>query len=219
MLSPEETAKVTAAQVKYVASSLTLNEDQSKKLGEAYTAYRDGLRKRFEGGGLSGGGDAIREAMNEEKGKLETTLKGFLTPEQTTSTSALLASSFRWDGMVKALNDVGLDEAKHGEAMKVVATYLADSTKAREAAGGDREAMRAKGQELRDKLTADLGKILTPEQLAKLQEAPGFSMRRPGGGGAGGGGGVGRRDRNNQDAPAPAPGAAPAAPPAGGEKK
>lgn len=217
MLSGEELAKVSAAQVKYVASSLTLNEDQSKKLGEAYTAYRDGLRRRFESGGLSAGGDAIREAMNEEKGKLDTALKGFLTPEQTTSASALLASSFRWDGMVKALNDVGLDEAKHAEAMKVIATYLTESTKAREAAGGDREAMRAKGQELRDKMTADLGKILTPEQLAKLQEAPGFAMRRPGGGG--GGGGVGRRERNNQDAPAPAPGAAPAAPPAGGEKK
>src|SRR5690606_28180397 len=107
LLSPEDAAKVAAAQIKYVASSLTLNEDQSKKLAEAYTAYRDGLRKRFEGGGLSGGGDAIRTAMTEERGKLETALKAFLSPEQTATAAGLLSSSLRWDGMVAGLNSLG----------------------------------------------------------------------------------------------------------------
>ena len=213
MLSPEDAVKVAASQVKYIAGSLSLNEDQSKKLGEAYTAYRDGLRKRFEGGGLSGGGEAIRTAMTEERGKLDTALKAFLSPEQTTSAAALLSSSFRWDGMVAGLNSVGLEDAKYNEAMKAVANFLTESNKAREA-GGDREAMRAKSQELRDALTAELGKILTPELLTKLQEAPGFRQRGPGGAS---GGGVGRRERNNEDAGAPP--AAPATPPAEGEKK
>ncbi|MCC6798087.1 MAG: hypothetical protein IT366_23445 [Candidatus Hydrogenedentes bacterium] len=207
-LSPEDAAKVTAAQVKYVASSLTLNEDQSKKVAEAYTAYRDGLRKRFEGGGISG--DSLRTAMTEERGKLETALKGFLTPEQSATVAGLLSSSLRWDGMVIGLNSLGLEEAKYNEAMKAVANFLTESNKAREA-GGDREAMRAKSQELREALTTELGKILTPEQLAKLQEAPGFRQRGPGGGG----GGAGRRERNNQEAPAPAP----TTPAAEGEKK
>lgn len=217
MLNTEDAAKVAAAQVKYIVGSLSLNEDQSKKLGEAYTAYRDGLRKRFEGGGLVGGGDALRTAMTEERGKLETAVKAFLSPEQTTTAVGLLSSSFRWDGMVAGLNTLGLEDAKFNDAMKAVANFLTESNKAREA-GGDREAMREKSQALREALTGELGKILTPEQLTKLQEAPGFRQRGPGGGGAGGGSGVGRRERNNQDAPAPAP-TAPATPPAVGEKK
>lgn len=215
MLNPEDAVKVAAAQVKYIVGSLSLNEDQSKKLGEAYTAYRDGLRKRFEDGGLGGGGDAIRTAMTEERGKLDTALKAFLSPEQTASAIGLLSSSFRWDGMVAGLNSVGLEDAKYNDAMKAVANFLTESNKAREA-GGDREAMREKSQELREALTAELGKILTPEQFTKLQEAPGFRQRGPGG--AGGGGGVGRRERNNNEG-AGAPPAAPATPPAEGEKK
>lgn len=128
-------------------STKTNPKNSAKPTPHTATAFASVLKA---GGSLSGGGDAIREAMNEEKGKLETTLKGFLTPEQTASTSALLRLKLQLreqHGESPERRSCGLDEAKHGEAMKVVATYLADSTKAREAAGGDRKAMRAKGKD------------------------------------------------------------------------
>jgi hypothetical protein len=204
------------AQSNSVAKSLSLNDEQSKKLLDAYKVSRESIAKAVQAamaaGGGAGGGAAFRELMTAERGKLETALKAFLTPEQATQASAILGSFNRgWDQMVNVLDGMGLEEKVKADAMKAVTGFVAESAKAREAAGGDRDAMRAKSQELREKLDGELGKILSADQLAKWKESTVFQR-----------GGGGRRDRG--DAPAagaPAPGApapaagAPATPPAG----
>ena len=148
----------------------------------------------------AGGGGAIREVMTAERGKLETALKAFLTPEQATQAGSILGTfNPRWDMMVNALDGMGLEEKVKADAMKAVTEFVAESAKAREAAGDDRNAARAKTMELREKLDGELGKILSADQLAKWKESTAF---RRGGGGS-------RRESpgNTPAAGAPAPAA------------
>lgn len=229
-LSPEVAAKIWEMQAKTVAKDLSLNDDLTKKLVDAYKASRESLVKSVQeamqgggapGGGPGGPGEAFRKLMADERAKLSTAVGAFLNPEQTKSAVAVLGSfNMRWDGMVNAIDGLGLDEKVKGDALKAVESFVVESAKAREAAGSDQEAMRAKSAELREKLEADLGKILSAEQLAKLKESPGFRRGGPGGGGPGGPGG---RLRGDRDGGAPAAGgaapAAPSTPPAPGEKK
>ena len=79
--------------------------------------------------------------------------------------------------------------------------------------GGDRDARRKQFEDLRKQTEEQLAKVLTPDQMKKLQElrrgggGPGRGRgRRPGGGFGGGfgGGGFGGR-RPPQDAPQAAP--------------
>ena len=160
----------------------------------------------------AGGGGAIREVMTAERGKLETALKAFLTPEQATQAGSILGTfNPRWDMMVNALDGMGLEEKVKADAMKAVTGFVAESAKAREAAGDDRNAARAKTMELREKLDGELGKILSADQLAKWKESTAF--RRGGGGGA-------RRDSPGDAPAAGAPAAgAPSTPPAGAKSE
>jgi hypothetical protein len=133
------------------------------------------------------------EVNQAEKAKFETALKGFLNPEQTTKALATLGSfSRRWDPMVEALDGMNLEEKKKAEAMKLVADAVAESDKAMQAAmaSGDRESVRDTMTKLREKLDADMGKILSAEQMTKWTEAT--AMR-------------GGRGRSAGGQPAPAP--------------
>lgn len=185
--NPEELAKAWGVEASSVAKSLSLNEEQSKKLLDAYKASRESLGKAMadlrSGGSDGGGREAFRKAVTDERAKFETALKGFLDADQTSKVLASLGSfDLRFDLMTNSLAGLGLEEKAMADAMGVVSAYIAESAKAREAAGGDRDKMRETAKPLRDKLDADLGKILTAEQVAKLQELPGFRLGGPGGG-------------------------------------
>ena len=252
-IDPEQMAKAWGTQAASVAKSLSLNDEQSKKLLDAYTASRGSLAKSLMAGALptlpalpgapgatgtpgipgtpgtpgtpggpgnAGGaarGESVRKAMTDERAKFETALKGFLDADQTSKAMAALGSfDFRWDMMVNSLDSLGLEDKAKAEAMGAVSSFVAESAKAREAAGGDRDAMRTKGMELRTKLEADLGKVLSADQLTKLKEMPGF--RR--GGGPGGPGGE-RRERggNREGGNAGSGGSAPAEKPSEAKKE
>jgi len=134
----------------------------------------------------------MMEVNQAEKAKLETAIKAFLNPEQTAKALATLgAFSRRWDPMVAELDGMKLEAKANDEAMKLVADYIAESEKARQAGMTARdEGMREKLTQMKEKLDADLSKILSPEQLAKWKEATAMRGRRSGArGGAGGFGG------------------------------
>ncbi|MBM3290484.1 MAG: hypothetical protein FJY92_10060 [Candidatus Hydrogenedentes bacterium] len=80
--------------------------------------------------------------------------------------------------------------------------------------------MRAQGAELREKLESELGKILSPDQVAKLKDMPGFRRGGPGGPRGDRGGREGRSLDLPAAPAAPAtPTAAPAAPAPSGDAK
>lgn len=207
-MDPAQAAKAWELEAKNVAKSIGLSDEQTTKLVDAYKAarqsYATAARAQMSQGERPNM-QAMLELNKSERAKLAAALEGTLTPEQAEKALASLGSfNWRWDSMVLALDGMGLEEAKKEQALTKVADYVAETAKAREAAagGGDMQAMREKGRELREKLDADLGQILSAEQLAQWKEAT--AMRRgpgAGGRGAGGGGAAGQ-----EPAPAPAPG-------------
>ncbi len=195
-LSPEQMGKAWEAQAAYVAKDLSFNGEQSKKLTDAYKAVRESFIKPSLDalGGRSGGpggpgGEAFQKVATEERAKLQAALKGFLDEDQTTKAMATLGIlSIRWDMMTSSLIELGLEDKAKADAMRAVTSYNVEASTLPEAAGGDRDAMRAKSTELRQKLEADLGKILSADQLTKLKEMPGFHRGRRSRGSDGSGG-------------------------------
>jgi hypothetical protein len=132
----------------------------------------------------------MMEIAKAERAKFETAVKAFLTPEQTAKAALTLGSlSRQWDRLSDALDGLGLDDKTKAAGMKLLADYAAESDKAMQAAGNDREGMREKNRALKEKLDADMGKVLSPEQLTKWTEAT--AMRGGRGRGQGGPGAAG----------------------------
>jgi len=205
--NPEQNQKAWEMEAKAAAQSLKLSAELTTKLVDAYKAARESqmaaARAKME---QSGGGRpdfrALMEVNQAEKAKLETALKGFLNPEQTTKALAPLGTfNRRWDPMVTALGGMSLDEKTMTEAMKLVMDYIVESDKIMQAAAasGGFEAVREKAGSLREKLDADMAKVLPAEQMAKWKEA---TARR---------GGQGRRSEQPAGQPAPTPAPQPAA--------
>lgn len=190
--------KVWAIEAGTVAKSLELSAEQTTKLKDAYKAARESQRKAIESAATQqqGGRRDFRKMMEvnqAEKAKLETAMNAFLKPEQTAKALATLGTfSRRWDPMVAELDGMKLEAKASDAAMKLVADYVAESEKARQAGMTTRdEGMRDQLAKLKDKLDADLAKILSAEQLAKWKEATaargGRTGTRGGAGGVGGG--------------------------------
>jgi len=167
-------------EAKTVARQLKLNDEKTAKLVDAYKAARASHRKALEaklGEGARPDSEnyaAMREVVAAERTKLETALKGFLSPEETQKAMATLGSfSRRWDQMTAVLSGMKLDPKVEAQAMDTVAAYVAESTAGMTAqpAPADREAFRQKSQEARDKVDAEMAKILSQEQLAKWKES------------------------------------------------
>lgn len=191
---PERNEKAWELQAKCVAKDLELSDELSGKLVEAYKAARGShsaavaqLRGQQTGGGR-GDMRAYQEANQAERAKFETALEGFLNEDQTAKVLATLGLfNWRWDSMVTALDGMNLDEKANAEAMKIVAAHVAESGKAMSEAraSGDMESARETNRKLREKLDADLSKVLNAEQMAKWTEAT--AMRGRGGAGRPGG--------------------------------
>jgi len=214
----EKQQQVWQLQAQSAAGELGLSEEEGSKLAEAYKASRESqneaLRAKMSEGGQPGWG-AFREVNEAERAKFETALKEFLTEEQASKALVQLgAFNRRWDPMVSTLSDLKLEANTMTDAMKALNAYVVESHAAAPAAGerGDREAARQKATELREKLNAEMSKIL-PEEAYKQWEAatPARGMR--GGGGMGGGGmGGGGMGGPRSAPPADGEGAAPGGP-------
>ena len=169
-----------AMQAKTVARQLKLNDEKTAKLVDAYKAARAGHRTAVEaklGEGARPDREnyaAMMEVVTAERTKLETALKGFLSAEETQKAMATLSAfSRRWDQMTAVLSGMKLDPKVEAQAMDTVAAYVAEATAGMPAqpAPADREAFRQKSQAARDKLDAEMAKVLSPDQLAKWKES------------------------------------------------
>jgi hypothetical protein len=206
----EKNDKAWEIEAKTVAQGIGIPAEQSKKLVVAYKAAREShiaaLREAM-GQGVRPEPGKRMEITKAEAAKFETALKGFLKPEGTTTAMASLGTfNTRWDRMVMALDGMSLEEKPKAEAMKLVEQHVVESGKVMQAAAAsnDMQSMREKMTPLRDKLDADLAKVLSAEQMTKWKEET--AMRRGPGRGAGPGAG------GPPPATAPAAPAAPAAP-------
>ena len=179
-LSAEAATTAWESEAKTVARQLKLNAEKTAKLVDAYKAARASHRRAMEaklGEGARPDAQnyaAMGEVATAERTKLETALKGFLTAEETQKAMATLGSfSRRWDQMTAVLNGMKLDEKVQAQAMDTVAAYVAESAAGMmtQPAPADREALRQKSQQAREKLDAEMAKILSPDQLAKWKES------------------------------------------------
>jgi len=97
--------------------------------------------------------------------------------------------------LTEAISRLGLDEAQATKFKEISQRYAQQGRELRQNAGGDRQAARTAGQEMREKMDAEVNAILTEEQQAiyatmkaeQLEEMRSRRGGRPGGGRPGGG--------------------------------
>lgn len=171
--SPELMAKAQTLEAETVAASLSLPAEKSAKLVAAYKAAREShgaaLRAK-QTPGERPDYQVMREVTQAEAAKFDAAVKEFLGADEAAKAAATLGTfNRRWDRMVLTLDGMNLDEKPKAEAMKLVMNHVEESGKALRAAGGsgDFQAMREQGEKLREKLDAELAKILSAEQLTK----------------------------------------------------
>lgn len=209
-MSPEEKAKVEAAQAQTVAASLNLDAEKSAKLAEAYSAGRKAAAEnRPEGGGGGRDFEAMLKIQEENRAKLEEAFKGFLDEAQAKEAASILSGNARqWDRHVGVILGFGLEEAKQKEALGHTLAYVKASIKAREDNAGavDFDAVRTAMVASKKTLDEAIAPLLNDAQKAEWTEKTSRGPR-------GGGDGRGRRERGDDGGAAPAPGApAPGAP-------
>ena len=173
-LSPEKQTAVQELEAKYVAKSLKLSDEATKKLIVVYQKARTNLREAAQALGDSGGFQAYRELIVKEREKLETELKDFLDEKQTEKAITSLGTfSTRWDRMVDTLAGFKFEEKKLYEALGKVDGYHIELNKANEEAreSGDRQGMRQKYQEIKEKLDGSLKSLLSEKEMEQWMEA------------------------------------------------
>ncbi|MHC5114170.1 MAG: redoxin domain-containing protein [Planctomycetota bacterium] len=218
-LTPEKAEAAWQWQAQEVARSLKLDEMQTKQLVKNYSASRKALDKamkeareaarrdreaagtgddtgdrqrRRRGGGFGGG--PMRELTQKERDVLGGTLEMFLTKEQTTQAMKSMGSfSRQWDTMTDTVIGFKLDAEKTYAALAPIRTYMGTMTDAR--GSGDRDSMRQMMRDAREKMQSDLQKVLTEDQMAKLQPRRGRGGR---------GGDTGNRNRGRGGGPSAA---------------
>lgn len=198
MMNPEKMKKAAELEAGTVARILGLSAEQSKKLTETYQSARSGQMEAMRANRPSQGGrpdmEAMRKMETDSRTKLETDLKAFLNPEQTSKAMETLGTfGRRWDSMVLALDGMGLEEKTSAQAYKVVADHVAASAKSMESArkSNDFSSIREAGKKQKADLDAEMAKILSAEQLKKWTQATAMRSGRGGPEGHGGPGGPG----------------------------
>ncbi len=199
-MDPAKAAVAWKAEAETVAKGLNLDEGRAAKLTEAYRVAREShsaaVRARMDAGGDRRDYGAMMEINKAEKAKLEAALTAFLTPEQTaTALSTLGTFNRRWDSMALAIEGMTLEAGPKAEAMNLIMAYVAEWGKVTAPAtpgAGANTGVREKAMALREKLDADLVKVLSAEQMTVWKEATAMREGSRGGRGASGGGpGVG----------------------------
>lgn len=187
-LAPEKAEAAWKLQAECVAKELGLSKENAEGLVNAYKAarktYQEGVRALFEeeGGDRSSRYEAFRKLRDKERGKLEEALKGILKEKQVAQAMASLGTfDRRWDRYVDTLAGFELGDEKLSKALVLVNQSVADADKVmREAlASEDRESMREKRRELKEKLDTALAAVLSEDQQAKWSEAT--ASQGPGG--------------------------------------
>ena len=169
-LTPEKQTAVQELEAKYVAKSLKLSDEATKKLVTVYQKARTNLQEAVQALPDSSDYQAYREIIVKKREKLEKELKGFLDEKQTEKAIKYLGTfSTSWDRMVDTLAGFKLGEKKLYEALGKVEVYLNESAEAR--GSGDRQTMRTKLQEIKVKLDGALKSLLSEKEMEQWMEA------------------------------------------------
>jgi len=214
-LTAEETEAAWKLEAIGVAGHIGADDAKTAEVAKAYIQARkshdaaaEKIReeRRAGGGGgpaegAAGGGRgqeflaAIQTLAKSEGQKLEKSLSGILSADQTARAMASLGTFYRpWDQMVHTIAGFGLDSSKQQDALNAVEEYVVvqATTVMQRGPDRDREAAAAAARDSRAKLTEALKAVLTDEQMKKFDAALGSGARqrgpRPDGGGQGGGG-------------------------------
>lgn len=172
-LSPEDRAKIGAAQATIVAADLKLDAEKTQKFVAAYEAFqKEASENRPEFG--RGDWEAMRKHVEEQQAKLATSLKAVVDEAQAKEAASVLGGFNRgWDRMVAVLLGFELGAEKEPQALAHTLTYVKAGNVARENSSGDdgfgelREAMAA----AKKSLDESLAPLLSEEQKAKWLEA------------------------------------------------
>ena len=190
---------------KDVQDDLKITEAQKKQLDELNAKMREEMQAMREnmqaGGGDPQGMRAQMEKMNADYAKK---VDAILTPEQQ---KRLKEIRVQLDGNRAILNadvqkELGItadQKAKIDAAQKAMNDKRQAMMEEMRNGGGDRQTMQESMKKMNDEFNADLAKVLTAEQAAKLKTMGGapFKAAPPqqgggfGGGNRGGGGGTG----------------------------
>ena len=209
-MSPEDRAKVEAAQAQAVAASLTLDAEKAGKLAETYSAARKAAAENRPEGGGRGDWEAMRKLQEEHQAKLQESLKAFLDESQAKEAAEVLGGFNRqWDRLVAVILGFGLDETKQAEALGHTVAFVKASAKARieNAGSGNTDGIRSAMVAAKKTLDEAIAPLLSDAQKTEWAEKTARGQR-------GGGGERGeRRERGEGGA------GAPPAPPAPGAEK
>jgi hypothetical protein len=171
----QDHSKAWEIQAKSIAEELALTPELTAKLVDTYKAARKSctasvLERMKQTGGFQEKMAAINELVTGERKKLEDAFKTFLTPEQTAKALETLGIfNSKWDVMVETIDGFNMEPGPRKQAMQIVTTYAIESSKLiqPELLKADSKKVFAEAKTLREKLDADLSKILTPQDSAK----------------------------------------------------
>ena len=179
---PGITVKACEVEGTMVAQALGLSTPQTAKLIDAYRIAREGVMIARAQLAQYMGVDYvyIRKSIQEERVKLETEMKKFLTPDQTKNAIVLLGSfSRRWDTMAMVIDGATLSPQSRADATKRFLRFVAECDNVMQEAEDENtyEAARQKVGELKKILDADMAAIFSPEQMVKWLNATDQSNR------------------------------------------
>ncbi|HEY3780823.1 MAG TPA: hypothetical protein VGL56_07055 [Fimbriimonadaceae bacterium] len=195
---------------KDVQTDLKMTDDQVKKVTDLQTKQREDMRSAFQNAQASGGGGDMQATMKKMMDEYNPQYAAVLTPDQQTRLHQIFVQWRKNQAILdpEVQTSLGITSEQKTQITDLMAkrdeanTSLREKVQSGEVSRDDSQAIRTKNDAT---FEDQLGKLLTPDQAAKLKEmggAPftgkiemgGFGGGRRGGGrrgGAGGGGGNG----------------------------
>jgi Spy/CpxP family protein refolding chaperone len=176
-------------QRKDVQDDLALTDAEKTKITELQTKVQEDMRARMEEMRNGGGGGFDPQAMRAEFEKVnkenDKKVAAILTPEQLTRLKQIriqvMGNSAITDKDVQ--KDLGLSESQVSQIKKLQEDQQAGMQSMMEAmrdGSMDRDEMRAEMDKRNKKFDADLAKVLTTDQAAKLKELGGKPLKKDG---------------------------------------
>jgi len=190
---PEVQKTIWKLQTDSLSSALGLSAEAAIQLATAYQTTRQSLFESMRASMQDRGGDReafmqkMQQSREEAKQTFAKEIAAFLNQEQTEKATEMLGSfSSFYDRMTQSLSEIVEDRKVLLQTVSVVGTHLIPKKEAQEGQAesqGERGGMRGWrwSPEVKEKVDAELAKLLTEEQLAKWKEATNRPVRQRGG--------------------------------------
>ena len=167
---PGITIKACEVEGTMIADFLNLSDQQKTKLIDTYKIAREKVMEERAQLAKYVGVDYkyVRQSMDAERTKMETSLRKFLSSEQTNEATMLLAGfNRRGDTMAMLIDGTPLNAKSKTEVAKRFLHFIAESDTLLQTATDEKsyEAARRKVDELKKALDLDLEKIFSVEQM------------------------------------------------------